>query len=269
MLKGIIVNTGLGQAGLNLREKIALHKAALDDLENVGMISNDLIARTLLERLCAPGRIFLDVGAHIGSVIAGVMRHSAPARIIAIEAIPEKAAALRARFPKAEIHETAVSDHEAEVDFTIDLARPGYSSLNPELKAQTSASRVIRVPMTTLDAIVPDDGIDLVKIDVEGAELGVLRGAETMIAKSRPIVMFESGAIEMEGFPKTGLWEWFEDHGYEVALPMRVAHQAPGLSLETFADAHEYPRMTTNYYGIPRERRDETRLRARKLLGFD
>lgn len=268
MLKGLLVNTKLGQLGMSLRDSFSLHRAAIGDLENVGMIANDMLARTLLERLCEDGRIFVDIGAHIGSVIGGAMAHSKPSRLIAIEAVPEKALALRERFPGAEIIETAVSDHEDEVDFTIDLARPGYSSLNPDVQSHTTASRVIRVRMTTLDAILPHDGVDLIKIDVEGAELGVLRGADALIAASRPVVMFESGAIEMAGFPANELWQWFDDHDYDVVLPMRVAHTAPGMTLEMFLDAHQYPRVTTNYFGIPRERRDQIRPRARKLLGF-
>src|SRR5690349_4588583 len=191
MLKAFLVNTKLGQVGMGVRDSIHLHKAAIDDLENVGTIANDMLARTLLERLCEDGRIFVDIGAHIGSVIGGALAHSNPSRLIAIEAIPEKAEALRKRFAKAEIIATAVSDHDCEVDFTIDLARPGYSSLNPD-----------------------------------------------------------------------------DDHQYEVVLPMRVAHTAPGMSLEMFLDAHRYPRATTNYFGIPRERRHQVRQRARKLLDF-
>ncbi len=123
--------------------------------------------------------------------------------------------------------------------------------------------------MTTLDAIVPHHGVDLIKIDVEGAELGVLRGAEAIVTASRPVFMFESGPTEMAGFPMRELWQWFQDHDYEVALPMRVAHNAPGLSLETFLDAHAYPRISSNYFGIPRERRARVRLRARKILKLD
>jgi len=268
MLKGLLVGTGIGQTALAMREHAALHKAAITDLENVGMIANDLMARNLLERLCKEGSIFVDVGAHIGSVIAGAMCHSRPSRIIAVEAIPEKAAALRKRFPTADIIETAVSDHDGEVDFTIDLTQSGFSSLNPDLALSATAFRVIRVRMTTLDAIAPHENIDLIKIDVEGAELGVLRGAEMLIKRSRPIIMFESGATEMAGFPHMDLWQWFSDHDYEVALPVRLAHTGTSLTLDAFMTAHDYPRLTTNYFGVPRERRDEVRLAARKILGF-
>lgn len=266
MLKRMLVNTGAGQVAMTLRDRSALLKSALNDVENAGMLANDLLARNILERLCEPGGIFIDVGAHIGSVIAGVGRHSNPAHIIAIEAIPEKVVALRKNFPAAEIIETAVSDQETDADFIVDISRPGFSSLNAAVAADTLSSRTIRVKVTKLDSVVPHDGIDLIKIDVEGAELGVLRGAEAVVNGSRPTIMFESGATEMDGFPRSHLWQWFEDHDYEVTLPMRVAHTSPGLTLETFQACHYYPRITTNFYGIPKERRDEIRLRARTAL---
>ena len=99
-MKGELVNTWLGHAGMNFRDSIALHLAAARKLESLPCAANDKLARQLLERLCDKGATFIDVGAHIGSVIAGVGRHSQPGKIIAIEAIPEKAALLRRRFAK-------------------------------------------------------------------------------------------------------------------------------------------------------------------------
>ena len=81
--------------------------------------------------------------------------------------------------------------------------------------------------------------------------------------------MFESGAQEMIGFTKADLWHWFKQHDYEILVPNRVAHLAPSLSLEAFLDAHHYPRLTTNYFGIAEERRSLVRLRARSVLGFN
>lgn len=269
MLKQMLVNSSVGQAALHLRDTVELHRAVHGQREALGCLANDILARHLLDRLCADGAIFVDVGCHIGSVLAGVARYSRPGRMIAVEAIPEKVVSLRRRFPDVEIHGCAVGDHEGEVEFTIDLERSGFSSLDPALKDRIRSGRVIAVRLTTLDAILPHEGIDLIKIDVEGAELGVLRGAQALVAASRPVFMFESGPQEMEGFPNGALWQWFEDHDYDVVLPNRLAHFGPGMSRDIFLDSHRYPRHTTNYFGIPRERRDATRLRARALLGFD
>jgi hypothetical protein len=43
----------------------------------------------------------------------------------------------------------------------------------------------------TLDELCPVDSPDIIKIDVEGAELKVLRGAQAMIMRSHPALMFE------------------------------------------------------------------------------
>ena len=268
MLKGMLVNSYIGQLGFGLRETVDLHQAIHGQLEDLGCISNDVMARQLLERLCEDGKIFIDVGCHIGSVVAGVSRQSNPSKIIAVEAIGDKVVALRKRFPDLELHECAVSDQEGEVEFTIDLDRPGYSSLDPALKERSAATKLIRVKMTTMDNIMPHEGIDLIKIDVEGAELGVLRGAEALTKASRPVYMFESGPVEMEGYPLTALWQWFDDHDYDVLTPNRLAHYGAGMSLEIFLDSHVYPRRTDNYFGVPRERRESLRTRTRQVMGF-
>ena len=268
-MKDLLVNTWLGQVGLGFREALAVHLTAFHHLEALPTMANDQIARKLLEGLCVDGGIFVDVGAHIGSVIAGVARHSRPGKIVAVEAMPDKAAVLRKRFADAEVHAVAVSDHEGSAEFIVDLARPGCSSLDPETSSRTHSSKVISVPVTLLDKIAPHQGVDLVKLDVEGAELGVLRGSESLVACSRPTIMFESGAEEMAGFTRQDLWHWFEQRDYELVLPNRVAHLAPKLSLACFLDAHEYPRATTNYFAIARERRDAVRARARSVLGLN
>ena len=269
MLKEMLVNSLIGQLSYDLRETVGLHQAVHGQLEDLGCISNDVMARQLLERLCEDGKIFVDVGCHIGSVVAGVSRHSKPSKILAVEAIADKVVALRKKFPELELHECAVSDEEGEVEFTIDLDRSGYSSLDPALKERSAATKTVRVKMTMMDTIMPHQGIDVIKIDVEGAELGVLRGSEALTKGSRPVYMFESGPVAMDAYPHTQLWQWFEDHDYDVLPPNRIAHFGAGMTLDVFLDSHLYPRRTTNYFGVPRERRESVRLRARAVLGFD
>jgi hypothetical protein len=126
------------------------------------------------------------------------------------------------------------------------------------------AHEEITVAVKRLDALVSDP--EVVKIDVEGAELGVLRGCEKL--KSRPVYMFESAPHEVLGYTKAELWQWLDDHDYGIFLPNRLAHTAPPMSLEVFIDAHLYPRRATNYFGVPLERVDAVRERARSLLGL-
>jgi FkbM family methyltransferase len=263
MLKEAIIGTRVGGFALSLRERVELFRAAVRQDESLGRISNDGTARRLIERICGDGKVFVDVGAHIGSVVAGVRRHSSPRKIIAIEAIPEKAAALRRHFPEIEVHSTAAGEHEELAAFFIDLKHSGCSSLDRTLGSRSTV-REIQVPVQRLDTVVTATDVDAMKIDVEGAELGVLRGAEKLIASGRPTIMFESGQGGM--YPKADLFDWLAQRGYCVVLPNRVAHNDPGLDLSGFQEAHLLPQRSTNYFAIAVERRDEIRDRARAVL---
>ncbi len=254
---------------MSARDSFDLLRAAFLNPEGIGMLANDQMATSLVTKICQPNKIFIDVGAHIGSVISAVMQHDRSIRIIAIEAIPEKVASLQRKFPLVEFHWCAVSDSEGEAPFFINTRQSGYSSLG---RQPTGASdqyiAEIRVPIKKLDTLISSSDVDVIKIDVEGAELGVLRGCANLLARSRPTVMFESGPFDNEGLRNTKetLWEVLFDQNYVVLVPNRVAHNDSGLSKECFIESHLYPRRTTNYFAIPKERRMELRDRARKVL---
>lgn len=267
MNRSILVDTRLGVVAQRLRERIELFHIARRSPENLGTFANDLIARMLLERLCRDGRGFVDVGAHIGSVIDGVRRNSRPSRVIAVEAMPDKAEALKRKFPSIALHCCAVGEADGELPFFIDVRQSGYSSLYPG-DAGSGELKEIRVAMRRLDDLIGAEPVDVVKIDVEGAELGVLRGAEAVIARDRPTIMFESGPQEVGGYTKPAMWAWFDAQDYALLVPNRVGHNDDGLTMEGFIESHLYPRRTTNYFGVARERRNEIRLRTRQVLGL-
>jgi FkbM family methyltransferase len=265
-VKARLLATSLGLWLLGARDKLNIVRAAYCDPEQVGTMANDQLAATLVTSICKPGSVFVDVGAHIGSITASVRRSCRPSKILAIEAIPEKAAALRRRFSDAEITQCAVGETDGtDIAFFVDPLQSGYSSL-----ARSEGVREIRVPLRTLDTVLGDNDVDLIKIDIEGGELGALRGAVKVLSRRRPTVMFESapGAGARLGYSTNSLWSFLDDLGYAVVAPNRLAHDGEGLSLEAFNDAHLYPRRTTNYFAVPRERRQEIRDRARAVLGI-
>jgi FkbM family methyltransferase len=266
-LKELITNHAAGRIAKSARDTLGLLAAAWRHPESVGTVANDQLAEVLVTRLCQPRRTFLDVGAHIGSIIAAVSHHDPSITVIAFEAIPEKVRNLKRRFPGIVVHECAVGDHEGSVAFFIDTLRSGYSSLGRPPSAKV---REIAVAMKRLDDLVSGNMVDMIKIDVEGAELGVLRGATRIVNENRPVVMFESapGDQNQLGFSKQELWEHLAGLEYATVVPNRVAHNDGGLSCEGFTESHLYPRRTTNYFAIPKERRLEIRDRARQLLGI-
>lgn len=268
-MKQLVLTSAAGTWALAFREKLKLIHSTFWNIEAVGTLANDQLATLLITHLCAPGKTFVDVGAHIGSVLSEVHGQDASVEIIAVEAIPEKASNLRRAFPYAQVHACAVSDAEGEVSFFINLAASGYSSL---LRPNDSgaSTKEITVPRKRLDRLVPSEDVDALKIDVEGAELNVLRGAEQLLTRCRPTVMFESAPPRGSGmgWSKRDLWNYLNDLDYVVLLPNRIAHEGHGLLCEGFLESHIYPRRTTNYLAVPQERRVEIRDRARRVLGI-
>jgi FkbM family methyltransferase len=269
-VKQRLLASPFGRAAVLIRDKLDLLKCAHSTPEVVGTIANDQMAGTLITRLCGSSRTFVDVGAHIGSIIAQVKRADPSVKIAAIEAIPVKAADLRRRFPYAEVHEHAVGDHTGTVSFYIDTEQSGYSSLGKPTETARKSKIEITVPIDKLDNLIKADDVDAIKIDVEGAELGVLRGAVRILRSCRPVVMFESAPAQDDGlgYTKEDLFHHLCSLEFSLVVPNRVAHLDDGLTLAGFLESHLYPRRTTNYFAIPRERRAEFRDRARRVLGL-
>lgn len=258
-LKRGLIGTPLGRMAANAKDLVQLLRTPRVAL---GTTVNDQLAGALVVRLCRPGQAFLDIGAHIGSVTAETLRHCPTARVICFEAIPEKAAWLRSKFPSVEVHEVALFEEEGEVSFFVDPRYSGYSSL----AAGRDKVVEIRVLGRRLDSVVKRDDVDVIKLDVEGAELGVLRGATDLVDRCRPIIMYESGPADALGFTKQAMYAWFQNRDYQIFAPNRLAGTGGPIDLSGYLDSHEYPRRTTNYFAVPRERCDETRERVRSFI---
>lgn len=260
-MKQRILGSSLGTLAIRARSLVARLNVPA---EMLGTIANDQTAETLVTRLCAPHKTFLDVGAHIGSITAEVL-HNAPAvKVQAFEAIPDKVERLRRKFPRVQVHECALAASQGTATFYVDARHSACSSL----ARNSDDVREIKVRLQTLDSIVDADDVDVLKIDVEGAELGVLRGAVRTLERCRPVVMFESGPQEVLGFTKTGVWEFLSARSYAIFVPNRVAHTASPMTCEGFLESHLHPRRTTNYFAVPTERTGEIRSKARRILGI-
>ena len=122
------------------------------------------------------------------------MHYCPGAEIIGVEPIPEKVAHLRRKFPNVKFMECALGESEGEATFYVHTRRSGFSTLGRPKDSFASQYVETRVPIKKLDNLVASDAVDVIKVDVEGAELGILRGGEGLIARSRPTIMFKSPA---------------------------------------------------------------------------
>ena len=96
---------------------------------------------------------------------------------------------------KAEIFPYALSENSGETTFQLVKNEPAYSGIKRRrYDIANPVIEEIKVNLKTLDEIIPlNEKIHLIKIDVEGGEFGVLKGAKNLLKKNKPIVIFECG----------------------------------------------------------------------------
>jgi FkbM family methyltransferase len=158
----------------------------------------------------------IDVGANEGAVLESVVRIAPAGRHIAFEPIPDLHARLVARFPDVEIRPVALSDVAESTELFHVLDAPAYSGLRQREDLPSSAGNVRRIPVRTerLDDVLEDGYVPaLLKIDVEGAELNVLRGATETLHRHRPFVVFEHGVggADLYGAHPTEVFDLLHD----------------------------------------------------------
>lgn len=266
-VKQFLLGNVVGKVALSVRSMVERIRAVLFNPESAGTIANDHLAEILVSKIVRSKTVFIDIGAHIGSIMAAVQDRDSSISIVAIEAIPQKVENLRKKFPGCEIHCCAAGASEGSVSFFIHHKETGYSSLTKPSRENKDFTE-ITVPMRTLDDLISvNKAVDVIKIDVEGAELQVLKGSLHILTHYRPTIMFESGPDNhSSSHSKTELWQYLHQLKYDIYLPNRVAHDGAGLEQQGFIESHWYPRRTTNYFAIAQERRDEIKHRARTVL---
>jgi FkbM family methyltransferase len=166
----------------------------------------------------SPPRVFFDVGANYGLHSLRLLAHGV--RVVSFEPNPEChrffVECCRANGLVPEIVPAAVGAETGWATLMVPVGRSYLGSIVPDVFArwETPVMR-LGVPLTSLDEFAAERRVmpDLVKIDVEGAELSVLQGAQGLLAEARPVVIFESWRSAAE---RGRLFELFAALGYTV-----------------------------------------------------
>lgn len=178
-----------------------------------------------------PGDVVIDVGSHVG-------RHALPmasavgstGRVLAFEPLPSVYARLKVAVQHAEAtnedlapisaYELALGEEEGEAEFVYVPDFPEYSGFKERLYHVDSLQReTIRVRVRALDRLLADVGnVRFVKVDAEGGELTVLKGAAETISRFSPIISFELGNASLVNYPYTAAdyFDFISDFGYAL-----------------------------------------------------
>ena len=201
--------------------------------------TEEIIARVLAPRMNA-----VDVGAHSGEILRVIVSHAPGGTHWAFEPLPQFAAQLRKRFDAVKVFEVALSDHIGESTFQHVTSHPGYSGLERRPYDHDDVEiEEIYVRVDTLDNIIDEhEDIHFVKVDVEGGELPVFRGARRTIVRNRPYIVFEHGKRAAAGYNSTS--EEIFDFLYQCDLSVSRLRDwlegNPPLTRPQFCDGTEY-----------------------------
>lgn len=179
-------------AGPAFAPKVRLLLGTIDRNQFYDVLSYEIMRKRLGER-----SVCVDVGCHTGSFLRWMIDLAPKGKFFAFEPLPELYKTLTEKFTSSQIQvfNLALSDCSGVVSFNHVMSNPAYSGLRKRKYDRPNESdRTITVRTELLDAIIGEqDQVDFIKIDVEGAELQVLRGGVRTISRCKPTIVFEHG----------------------------------------------------------------------------
>jgi FkbM family methyltransferase len=209
-------------------------------------------ALAFFRRYLRAGDVVADVGANIGDVAIVCARTVGPrGRVHAFEPHPRVFDWLKQNInlnglDNIQLTNAALGEHDGALDISNDR--------RDDMNRMLPAGGGISVPVRRLDEILEGtERIDLLKIDVEGFELFVLRGAEKVLARTQAVYV-EVGA------------EHFRQFGYACADVFSLL-MSSGFMLHRFRGDTEVEAISSNYMPVGVENifavRDAATLQAR------
>ena len=146
--------------------------------------------RRLIGREVKPGMVAVDVGANLGVHTLALAHAVGPAgRVHALEPDPANfrllaRAVAEASAVQVTLHGAAAAARAGEMDLHLSAVNRGDHRLHPD----TATRARVRVPVVVLDELLAGEPhVDFVKIDVQGAEVAVVRGLERTLARNRAV----------------------------------------------------------------------------------
>jgi FkbM family methyltransferase len=216
--------------------------------------------RRFVERFLRPGMIVLDIGAHHGfySLLAS-RKVGASGMVLSFEPSPRERRRLKQhlwlnRCRNVTVESCALGETSSAAElYLVHGIQTGCNSLRPP--QGTEATTTFRIQVSRLDDVLARRGmkqVDFVKMDVEGAELTVLKGATHLLeGPSRPAFLAEVYDIRTQpwDYQAKEIIAYLRDIGYEWHMPLEDGR----LRL---IDAHQ-KFYAGNFVAIPRERAGE------------
>lgn len=166
----------------------------------------ELELATQIAAAVQPGDICLDVGGWHG-FFGGVMALAGAERVFIFEPLPANIAQIRRMMQlnpqlSLDLIDAAVGDKDGTIEFCVMRDSSMGKVANSSFQQENQSHRQIQVRVTTLDQWSnrgTDVAPSVIKIDVEGAELLVLRGGHELLAARKPRLFIEAHSHSLAG----------------------------------------------------------------------
>lgn len=197
--------------------------------------------RSIIRHTLKGGGSGIDIGASVGdftAVMAGTSKNNVHH---AFEANPAIAETLRRRFMGKNIivHDVALSSEPGISNFYVSPKNTGIGGLRiTPVAAKEGRVEEIKVIVKKLDDYLEHiNRCRIIKLDIEGAELLVLLGAQQLILRDKPLVYFEcAGFSDVYGHGIEDIYDFFASIGYEIRDPFSYLGKLAPLSKGCFFD---------------------------------
>jgi FkbM family methyltransferase len=207
----------------------------------------------IIKKICSVSSNCVDVGCHKGEVFDLFLKYAPSGIHFGFEPIPIMYEKLKIKYhgSQSQIFELALSNEVGKTNFNYVISNPAYSGIKKRAYDKNDEiDQQIIVETDLLDNLIPENiKIDLIKIDVEGAELLVLEGAIRTIKTSRPIVIFEHGLGASEFYNSTPdkIYNLFTECNMKVSSMKSWLDSKTNFTLEEFKKRYD---QKLDYYFI-------------------
>ena len=178
-----------------------------------------------IESNLKPGNVFIDIGAHVGYfTLLAANKVGDSGKVLAVEPNPFALKDLQQHVERSDL-KNVVIEHSAcgESNGVVNLFLHTESNTSMASLSNSNASggSSVEVPCQPLDQLFEKHALkkaDLIKVDVEGAELSVLRGMRNVMLEFSPMIVLElePDLLKSFGTSKEQVLEFFAECGYFV-----------------------------------------------------
>lgn len=221
----------------------------------------DQQTKQIIRKVCTAHSNTVDVGTHTGDILDVLLQQSPSGTHFGFEPLPEFYQSLCTKYQQQKnivLYDFALSEANGNSSFNHVTSNPSYSGIKKRSYDRSNETdETIEVKTARLDDVLLQQNkkIDFMKIDVEGAELGVLKGATALIKRDRPVIIFECGLGGTDVYDTTPaeLFAFFAELGYTISLLKNYLKQEAALTKTSFEEQY-YLKLNYYFVAVPLEK---------------